>query len=1219
MAEEVAKCSFVIDAKNAINQLDVFGSKLGGVGNFANAARVAIGGIFAGGVFAAMRSFTNAASDAQETTQKFGVVFASVSDQAQAGVKKLVSVYNLSTHAAKTALADTGDLLSGFGFAGQAAFDLSMKVAMLGADLASFTNYAGGTQGAIEALTKALLGEREQAKMLGLAISEELVQEQMAADKKAGMRYATAAQAKAYATYAIMVRQSTNAIGDSERSASSYASNVRKLGNAVDDLKKNIGAALIEPATKIVSSISGVVSTINELDPAIVTTGTRIVALGSIVGAAGIGFLGLAGVIKTYLGVQTIATAATALKSAETVNETVGNGINEASLTSLVAAINAFTTSKIAQTAAIEANVVALNAESAAHSAGAGTNAAGSATDVADDIPYRAKGKDYTNKKVFEKSIDVPNMDDGTSPAEFLKKKKKAEKVAEQAEKLKNNPKYKDLGETFARNSAYKKIGKTKITKASDLLSVGAWLPGYKAVFGSIGKLFTKGAGIFGKFLGPIRMFAGVFGKVAIKLAGYAVPFLGWASLISTGAVLACKALKYLPKALEFVIQEVWPRVKEGFVYGLTKLAQVTLDFFEGLPQMVWNLLKGAGWGIKEVTLRLLGFETETSKAYKNNKLAKWQNEVAEKTRKLQQAEESLTKAREASTKATQKSIGAMGDKLLGVFGTDEERKRTERRNKLEEQEKKVAGLQELETTEAPKIKQKEEDRAFYGKERESAIKRKKDAEWELQTLSANMGKKLKNRVRINELEEIIADSVAAESLFGGKIERINGEIDAESKRYDASAYRKELEILTVMQAEDARETDKENQAAKARKAGTRFERGMIGAKGSNKTSILKGRAQELSLDLMDAQTRKSRQYDALEELKKYSTEKIGDKTIQELADAMVAGDGEALKTLQSRFTDLFAEIGSIVTDEELLEKEKAVKEATEAVKESEREERNISSLRKGNSHREKLNNAEKDMSIAQRVYDTLNENALKISPQDFDLGVNAYIAAIKKDADTRRAALNSELTIMEDELKATTDESRRLKFEGEIANKRHEINMLDQSTNNTIADTNKRKKETDKQRLDQALTFQKFYDDLAVSEARTGKQRIGVYANQVRRFTYLASQEQDPAKRLEYVNSMRDSFGQLQEERKKRNDLQMKDWKTITPGKSIAAESTEGASYRNRLYNTNTKSVEQNTRDLVEINKVMRNLLKTQIKTQQATEKAVNQIKNNTETEIVA
>ena len=97
-----------------------------------------------------------AASDAEETASKFATVFKDVAEEAKKAAKNLADNFGLSTNAAKELLSNTGDLLTGFGFTGEAALDLATQVNELAVDLASFTNFSGGAEGASAALTKAL-------------------------------------------------------------------------------------------------------------------------------------------------------------------------------------------------------------------------------------------------------------------------------------------------------------------------------------------------------------------------------------------------------------------------------------------------------------------------------------------------------------------------------------------------------------------------------------------------------------------------------------------------------------------------------------------------------------------------------------------------------------------------------------------------------------------------------------------------------------------------------------------------------------------------------------------------------------------------------------------------------------------------------------------------------------------------------------------------------
>ena len=196
-------------------------------------------------------SLLQAASDAEETANKFGVVFSSISKDANEAAKNLATNFGLSSTGAKQLLSDTGDLLTGFGFTQESALNLSTQVQELAVDLASFTNFSGGAEGASQALTKALLGERESVKALGISILEKDVQEQVALNRAKGLTFETERQAKAQATLDIALRQSGNAIGDFARSADSYANIQRRITAGLTDLITEAGTKALPAFTKL--------------------------------------------------------------------------------------------------------------------------------------------------------------------------------------------------------------------------------------------------------------------------------------------------------------------------------------------------------------------------------------------------------------------------------------------------------------------------------------------------------------------------------------------------------------------------------------------------------------------------------------------------------------------------------------------------------------------------------------------------------------------------------------------------------------------------------------------------------------------------------------------------------------------------------------------------------------------------------------------------------
>jgi len=201
---------------------------------------------------AAVAGFSiKAASDAEEIRSKFATVFKAVGADAEKVSQDLAENFGLSSVKSKELLADTGDLLTGFGFTGKAALSLAEKTNKLAVDLASFTNFSGGAEGASKALTKALLGERESVKSLGIAILDKDVKEKVALLRSKGMKFASDRQAKAEATLLIAIEQSQNAIGDYERTKESFANQSRKLTNKIFDLKVAIGDVLLPAVTRL--------------------------------------------------------------------------------------------------------------------------------------------------------------------------------------------------------------------------------------------------------------------------------------------------------------------------------------------------------------------------------------------------------------------------------------------------------------------------------------------------------------------------------------------------------------------------------------------------------------------------------------------------------------------------------------------------------------------------------------------------------------------------------------------------------------------------------------------------------------------------------------------------------------------------------------------------------------------------------------------------------
>ena len=116
------------------------------------------------------------ASDANEAQAMFEETFGNALPQASAFVEEFAHKAGFAEHELQQLLGTSGAVMQGIDFTTDASADLSMKLATLAGDVASFSNAQGGAKAVLDAMTKSLLGERESLKTYGIAINEAEVQ-----------------------------------------------------------------------------------------------------------------------------------------------------------------------------------------------------------------------------------------------------------------------------------------------------------------------------------------------------------------------------------------------------------------------------------------------------------------------------------------------------------------------------------------------------------------------------------------------------------------------------------------------------------------------------------------------------------------------------------------------------------------------------------------------------------------------------------------------------------------------------------------------------------------------------------------------------------------------------------------------------------------------------------------------------------------------------------
>ena len=198
--------------------------------------------------------------------------------------------------------AGMADLLKPMGFTAEQAAGMSQEMIGLSGALAK---WSGGTHDAAavsDILTKAMLGEREQLKSLGISISEADVKARLAAKGQSDLTGEALAQAKALATQELIMEKSTDAQSAWEQGGrkAAEAENAHKV--AIQEVREKLARALtpaFEAGTKMVAKFAGWASK---------NTGVLKIAIG-VVGGLAAAILAINVALKVWRAAVVVATA----------------------------------------------------------------------------------------------------------------------------------------------------------------------------------------------------------------------------------------------------------------------------------------------------------------------------------------------------------------------------------------------------------------------------------------------------------------------------------------------------------------------------------------------------------------------------------------------------------------------------------------------------------------------------------------------------------------------------------------------------------------------------------------------------------------------------------------------------------------------------------------------------------------------------------------------
>ena len=197
------------------------------------------------GAVVGIRRLVSLGAEAEEARSKFETTFEDASGGLDRFLDDFSQLAGLDRTAAEGLAGTVGNIAIGLGVTSDAAARLSRDVLSLSGDLASFSNVA--PERAVNALTSALVGEREALKNLGVVIREADVRERTLVEARLRGLDASSEAARLYATLAIAQERAGKATGDLERTQDSLANSQRRLGAQLRDMVRGL-AELTRPA-----------------------------------------------------------------------------------------------------------------------------------------------------------------------------------------------------------------------------------------------------------------------------------------------------------------------------------------------------------------------------------------------------------------------------------------------------------------------------------------------------------------------------------------------------------------------------------------------------------------------------------------------------------------------------------------------------------------------------------------------------------------------------------------------------------------------------------------------------------------------------------------------------------------------------------------------------------------------------------------------------------
>ena len=243
--------------------LSGFLSRLDVIGDIASGqflANMAVNGInsIIDGVTGSISESIELASDLAETQNVVDVTFEDSASTINKWAQEALNAYGITETKAKQYSSTLGAMLKSMGIADDQVLQMSMDMAGLAADMASFYNLDHDT--AFEKIRSGISGETEPLKALGINMSVANLNA-FALEKGMNKAFDKMSQAEqATLRYQYLLEATKDAQGDFARTGDSFANEMRKLQTNLDRIKTEFGKGLLGVVTPAISLLNNVLS-----------------------------------------------------------------------------------------------------------------------------------------------------------------------------------------------------------------------------------------------------------------------------------------------------------------------------------------------------------------------------------------------------------------------------------------------------------------------------------------------------------------------------------------------------------------------------------------------------------------------------------------------------------------------------------------------------------------------------------------------------------------------------------------------------------------------------------------------------------------------------------------------------------------------------------------------------------------------------------------------